>query len=88
MHMHRSWRLLGAVAVAFAFGFAAFAGIGCELISNRLSKWKMLDQSAMEDPIKAVGGDAIVFAPAEDRPIRAVKLAKAPPPSWWPSTPR
>jgi hypothetical protein len=71
----RSCRLLG--AGAFALALVAFAG--CELISNHLSKWKMLDQRAMEDPITAVGGDAIVFAPVEDRSVRADKLAKATP---------
>jgi hypothetical protein len=59
--------------------FAALAGVGCELLSNHLSKWKMLDQRAMEDPIKAVGGDGIVFAPADDRSPRADKLARATP---------
>jgi hypothetical protein len=76
----RRCRVLG--AGTFALALVAFAG--CELISNHLSKWKMLDQRAMEDPIAAVGGDAIVFAPAEDRFVR---LAKATQPTWWRTTP-
>ena len=80
MHPRRRWSLISAAGAAFAFVFVAFAGVGCELISNRLSKWKMLDQTAMEDPIRAAGGDAIVFAPAEDKAIRAEKLARATPP--------
>jgi hypothetical protein len=38
---------------------------GCQTLSNQLSKWTMLDNDAVEDPIRAVGGDAIVFAPPE-----------------------
>ncbi len=53
---------------------------GCEAISNRLTKWKMLDQSAMENPIQAVGGDAIVFSPKEEeRPRTREQLARATP---------
>ena len=64
------------IAVVFAIAAAG----GCELISNRLSKWKMLDQAALENPLKAVGGDAIVFAPAgDDRALGRDKLAKAQP---------
>jgi hypothetical protein len=39
---------------------------GCQAISNRLTKWKMLDSQAVEDPLKAVGGDGIVFAPVKE----------------------
>jgi hypothetical protein len=38
---------------------------GCQAISNRLTKWKMLGDEAMEDPLRAVGGDAVVFSPRE-----------------------
>jgi hypothetical protein len=64
---------------ASAFVLAAVAGVGCELLSNRLSKWAMLDQRAMENPVTAVGGDAVVFVPAEDRSPRGDKLGKATP---------
>jgi hypothetical protein len=53
---------------------------GCEAISNRLTKWKMLDQAAMENPLQAVGGDGMVFAPrAEEHPRTRDQLAKAKP---------
>ncbi|MBV8432433.1 MAG: hypothetical protein JO244_14810 [Solirubrobacterales bacterium] len=39
---------------------------GCQAISNRLTRWNMLGQEALDDPIRAVGGDGIVFAPRED----------------------
>jgi hypothetical protein len=74
----RRWRLV-CVAAVIVFAGAALGGIGCELISNRLSKWKMLDQKTMEDPIRAVGGDAIVFSPSEEKSVRADKLASATP---------
>jgi hypothetical protein len=53
---------------------------GCQALSNRLTRWTMLGQEALESPIQAVGGDGIVFAPKEDdqawdRP----RLAKASP---------
>jgi hypothetical protein len=74
----RRWQLICAASVA-VFAAAALGGAGCELISNRLSKWKMLDQKTMEDPIRAVGGDAIVFTPSDEKAVRADKLAKAAP---------
>ena len=67
-------------AAVLAVILALVAGGGCKLISDQLTKWKMLDQTALEDPIKAVGGDAIVFSPAgEDHPLGRDKLAKASP---------
>ena len=36
---------------------------GCKAMSDRLSRWPMLGGEALEDPIRAVGGDGIVFAP-------------------------
>jgi hypothetical protein len=76
------WRLgkkqLIGVAVS-AFVLAALGGVGCELLSNHLSKWAMLDERAMESPLKAVGGDAIVFGPAEGWSPRADKLTHATP---------
>jgi len=45
---------------------------GCQAIKNHLdtslAHWSMLGQEAMEDPIKAVGGDGIVFLPGQDNP--------------------
>jgi hypothetical protein len=56
---------------------AVFLGLeGCQALSDRLSKWQMLDSQAMEDPIKAVGGDGIVFGPpGEDRSRDRNRLA-------------
>ncbi len=49
-------------------------------LSNRLSKWKMLGDEAMEDPLQAVGGDGIVFAPkVPDKPLTRAQLGKATP---------
>jgi hypothetical protein len=53
---------------------------GCQAISNRLTKWKMLAPEATEDPIRAVGGDGVVFSPpGEDKPLSRGRLAKASP---------
>jgi hypothetical protein len=55
---------------------------GCGLIrqglSERLTHWNMLGQEALEDPIKAVGGDGIVFAPGQEgHPLSRKQLASA-----------
>jgi hypothetical protein len=56
------------------------AALGCQAISHELTDWKMLGQEALDDPIKAVGGDGIVFAPpGEERPKSPDQLAKAAP---------
>jgi hypothetical protein len=48
-------------------------------LSDKLARWDMLGQEALEDPIKAVGGDGIVFVPnQESPPLSRQKLAKAP----------
>ncbi len=57
---------------------------GCQAIKQRLdtslAHWNMLGQEALEDPIKAVGGDGIVFAPGQDcQPLSRTQLAAAPP---------
>jgi hypothetical protein len=57
---------------------------GCQSLtrgfSDRLTRWQMLGGEALEDPIQAVGGDGIVFAPKEDTPpLPREKLAAAPP---------
>ena len=54
--------------------------VGCQAISDRLSKWEMLGQESLEDPLKAVGGDGIVFAPKpDDRPRTRTQLAACKP---------
>ena len=53
---------------------------GCKALSDRLTHWNMLGQDALEDPIKAVGGDAIVFIPTKDSTALSRKqLASASP---------
>jgi hypothetical protein len=57
---------------------------GCNAITNylgkRLGKWDMLGQEALADPLQAVGGDGMFFAPAgPDRPLPPRQLAKASP---------
>jgi hypothetical protein len=58
------------VRVALAVcALAPVALVGCKALSDRLSRWQMLGGEAVEDPIQAVGGDGVVFAPhAEERP--------------------
>jgi hypothetical protein len=55
------------------------ASAGCELISNQLTRWKMLDQAALEDPVRAVGGDAVVFTPGVQAPKSRDELARSSP---------
>jgi hypothetical protein len=57
---------------------------GCQTIkqglSDHLSHWTMLGQEALEDPIKAVGGDGIVFSPGQDsRALSRKQLTAADP---------
>ena len=51
---------------------AGLAFCGCQAMlkhfSDRVTHWNMLGQDALEDPIKAVGGDGMVFVPGEDSP--------------------
>src|SRR5437868_7483596 len=49
---------------ALALGYLAFSG--CQMFSDRLTRWAMLGQEALDDPIQAVGGDGVVFAPGGD----------------------
>jgi len=57
---------------------------GCQTIkqglTDHLTHWSMLGQDALEDPIKAVGGDGMVFTPGQDsRPLSRKELAGADP---------
>jgi len=72
----RSWYSFALVSL-LAVGLVV---VGCKAVSNRLTHWKMLDQDFLEDPIKAVGGDGIVFAPRKDgAPLSRQQLAVATP---------
>jgi hypothetical protein len=69
------WILFVVIAVALG-GCHAFM----KTLSNHLANWQMLDQTALEDPIKAVGGDGIVFVPrTEGAPLSRHQLATARP---------
>jgi len=63
MPRYGRWRLWGRILLLPVCGWGLV--VGCQALSNRLSKWKMLGNDAVEDPVRAVGGDAIVFAPRE-----------------------
>jgi hypothetical protein len=70
------------VTLALAAILAALAGCQSlmKALSGHLTNWQMLDQTALEDPIKAVGGDGIVFLPqGETGPLSRRKLTAAKP---------
>jgi hypothetical protein len=71
------WLLLVPLFLVVVFcGCKAFT----KALSNHLTKWKMLDQGAVEDPLKAVGGDGVVFAPKlKEQPLSRSQLAAASP---------
>ena len=71
----------GVRCVGAAFVFVALAGVGCQLILNRLTKWKMLDQSARRPD----GGDR-VFAGPKTRP-KWTSSRRQHLPNWWRPTP-
>jgi hypothetical protein len=55
-------------------------GEGCQFFSNRLTHWNMLGQEALQDPVQAVGGHAILFGPEhETPPLSREQLAAAAP---------
>jgi hypothetical protein len=53
-------------------------GLGCQQLSDRLTKWDMLGQDAPENPLQAVGGDGILFTP-EPAQADPMQLASARP---------
>ena len=70
--------------LGFLLLLTGIALYGCQTIkqkfSDHLTHWNMLEQNALEDPIKAVGGDGIVFTPIQDsRPLSRTQLAAADP---------
>jgi hypothetical protein len=51
-----------------------------QTLSSHLTNCQMLDSTALEDPIRAVGGDGIVFVPSQDSaPLSRPQLAAANP---------
>src|SRR5271170_49376 len=86
--MNNWMRLLSRQGRIYFLGLLLFGcGLGlwgCQAIkkqlSDQLTHWNMLEQEAVEDPIKAVGGDGIVFTPSDDsRPLSRTELAAAEP---------
>jgi len=71
----------GRLRIAFVVGLlAGLAGGGCQMLSDRLTKWHMLGAEALDDPIKAVGGSGVVFSPrGEDAARSRRQLASADP---------
>jgi hypothetical protein len=63
MRRHGRRRWIGRILLLPVCGWLIVGG--CQAINNRLTKWKMLETNAVEDPLRAVGGDGIVFAPRE-----------------------
>jgi len=79
-------RRLGACSAIRVLDLTLFITVlalcGCESlmkeVSNHLSRWDMLGQEALDNPLQAVGGDGIVFVPSkEDRPLSRRQLAAA-----------
>src|SRR5271166_446080 len=75
-----SWcRTIGLILLLTGLGVC-----GCETIkqglTDHLTHWNMLEQDALEDPIKAVGGDGMVFTPQQEgQPLSRKQLAAADP---------
>jgi hypothetical protein len=68
----------------FFFLVSGLAVCSCQAIKQRfsdhLTHWNMLGQEALEDPIKAVGGDGLVFTPDQNSPpLSRQQLAAASP---------
>jgi hypothetical protein len=54
-------------------------GVGCQVFSDQMTRWKMLDDGALENPIGALGGDAVVFSPKDDHALTREQLEDAKP---------
>jgi hypothetical protein len=82
--MRQPSALSGVRAFGLVLLFIGFVLGGCQAIkeglSDHLTHWSMLEQDALEDPIKAVGGDGMVFMPTqESQPLSRKQLASASP---------
>jgi hypothetical protein len=70
--MHESLSRRGVRLLGSALCVLALALAGCQTrmnaLSQKLTHWKMLDEKALDDPVQAVGGDALFFVPGQDRP--------------------
>ncbi len=77
----RRQRIPRRIWTAAAFLLLACIGLGgCKALSDRLTHWNMLGAEALDDPIRAVGGDGVVFTPkGEDQPQSRRLMASAAP---------
>jgi hypothetical protein len=74
------WKRCRWIPVLFLPSFLCGCQSFLNAISSHLTNWQMLDQKALEDPIKAMGGDGIVFVPKQDSaPLNRRQLAAAKP---------
>jgi hypothetical protein len=64
MFKGRAWRWYGIALLVPACGWLLL--VGCQAMSDRLTRWKMLGADAPADPIVAVGGDGVVFCPRQE----------------------
>jgi hypothetical protein len=74
------WHVSMPAIVLLVMGFLT----GCQTLmkhfSDGLTRWNMLGDDALEDPIKAVGGDGVVFLPKEvSSSLNRRQLAEASP---------
>jgi hypothetical protein len=72
------------VVAGCAVALLAVLVAGCQMFlknfSDHLTRWQMLGQEALGDPLQAVGGYGTVFAPAEESaPLSRAELARATP---------
>lgn len=62
------WRL-GGSCLLLGVALCGCQGV-LKKVSDRLARWDMLGDDALEDPIKAVGGDGVLFMSAQqERPL-------------------
>ncbi len=83
-HAPATGRFKDSLALPVLMLLCGIALFGCratkQALTDRLTHWHMLGDVALEDPIKAVGGDGVVFMPGEDsRPLSRKQLAAADP---------
>jgi hypothetical protein len=66
--------------VALVLALSWLLSEGCQFFSDRLTRWQMLGQEALQDPVQAVGGHAILFIPGQEKPpLTREKLVGAAP---------
>jgi hypothetical protein len=82
MHRRRLWIALVAPMLAglIFIGCQAISQKVTKRLSDRLAHWNMLGQEALDNPLQAVGGDGVVFAPGpDDKPLDKRHLLAASP---------